>query len=465
MTFAAPGCCRGSVALGVVTTLHMLAAPAAAQSYDRARVASVVDSIVTAALADGRAAGASVAVVRGRDTIVLKGYGYADLEFDVPTPDRAIYEIGSVTKQFTAAAILQLAEQGKLGLDDDLTKHLPDYPTHGHRIPIRRLLDHTSGIKGYTELPEFGAFAMRKLARDSLVALFSARPFDFAPGEALVYNNSGFFLLGLIIEKTSGMSYEEFVAKNVFERAGMSDSRYCSERAIVKRRAHGYDMTPDGLVRAAYLDHTWPYAAGSLCSTVGDLVAWNQALHGGRMLSPDSYRELITPGPLNSGLRPRYAKGILADSLLGRRAIHHGGGINGFLSDLKYFPDDTLTIVVLVNTAGPVAPGAISTSIAEAMFGKWSLQGIAFRGKTEDYAGEYQGVGRGRALVVRIAAGGEKGTLTLQSGQGRVQRLIYLGGESFAANGARYTFVRDGGRVAALRADQGGVYSILKRSS
>jgi CubicO group peptidase (beta-lactamase class C family) len=450
------------LALLVVLGAPVLGGPVHAQTRDRA-IAAAVDSIVASALKDRRAAGMSVAVVRGRDTLVLKGYGYADLEFDIPTPDQAIYEIGSVTKQFTAAAILQLQEQGKLRLDDDITKHLPNYPTQSQRVTIRRLMDHTSGIKGYTELPEFEPLSMRKLPRDTLVALVSAKPFDFAPGEAMVYNNSAYFLLGLIIEKASGMSYEEYVKQNLFARAGMPHSRYCSEREIIKNRAHGYDMGPNGLVRAAYLDHTWPYAAGSLCSTVSDLVAWNQALHGGRILSPASYRELITPGTLNDGTRLRYAKGLSADSLLGRRVIYHGGGINGFLSDLKYFPDDSITIAVLVNTAGPVAPGAISRSIAEVIFGPWSIKSVPLRGGADAYVGEYRGIGRGREMVARIAADSAGTGLTIQTGSGRPVKLVYLGGETFDREGARFTFVREGGRVIRLRADTGGVYTILSR--
>ena len=251
------------VALGSAAAVG-LPAGLAGQAWDRARIAAAVDSIVADALAGGRAAGMTVAVVRGRDTLVLKPYGRADLELDVPTPERAVYEIGSVTKQFTAAAILQLQEQGKLSLDDELGKYLPDFPTRGHRVTLRRLLDHTAGIKGYTELPEFRGLAMRKLPRDSLVALIAAQPFDFAPGEAMVYSNSGYFLLGLVIEKVSGLSYEEYVRRHLFEPAGMHDSRYCSERAIIPRRAHGYDMGPAGLLLKEYLDHTWPYAAGSL---------------------------------------------------------------------------------------------------------------------------------------------------------------------------------------------------------
>lgn len=450
------------LSLAAAATL-ILDAQATAQSWNRTRIVAAVDSIVTDALKDGRAAGMSVAVVRGRDTIVLKGYGYADLEFDVPTPAAAIYEIGSVTKQFTAAAILQLQEQGKLSLDDDITRYLPDYPTKGQRITIRRLLDHTSGIKGYTELPEFRQMMMRRMDKDSLVALFSSKPFDFAPGEGQVYNNSAFFLLGLIIEKASGQSYADYVKKNLFDKAGMPDSRYCSENAIVKRRANGYDMTPNGLVRAGYLDHTWPYSAGSLCSTVGDLVAWNRALHRGRVLSPASYREFLTVGTLNDGTRLRYAKGIGVDSSFGRPVIAHGGGINGFLSDLQYFPDDSLTVAVLINTAGPVGPGQISNRILEVIYGKWELKGVPFTGNAAEYAGEYHGIGRGRQMVVRVAAAQTGSGLTIQNVPGQPAPLVYLGNDVFDRNGMRYHFVRENGRVTRIRVLGGALATVLTR--
>jgi CubicO group peptidase (beta-lactamase class C family) len=166
-------------------TLFFLAGASVAsgQQSSRDMLVAEIDSIANAPIEAGHVAGMSVAVVQGNDTIVLKGYGYADLELEAPTPPRAVYEIGSVTKQFTAAAILLLQEQDKLSLDDELTKFSPEYPTQGHRITIRRLLDHTSGIKVYTEIVEFGRLRTQRLPRDSAVALFSSKPFDFAPGE------------------------------------------------------------------------------------------------------------------------------------------------------------------------------------------------------------------------------------------------------------------------------------------
>ena len=223
-------------------------------SPERAALVARIDSIVNKPIASGKIAGASVAVVKGQDTILIKGYGKADLEFDVATPQDAIYEIGSVTKQFTAVAIMLLAEQGKLSLDDDITKFFPGYNSQGNKIPVRRLLDHTSGIKGYTEIPEFGRIGLTDAPQDTLVGIFSKKPFDFKTGEEEIYNNSAYFLAGLIIEKLSGKSYADFVKENLFDKAGMTNSRYCSEsadhqesRARVRRGRHHGDAHPGPL--------------------------------------------------------------------------------------------------------------------------------------------------------------------------------------------------------------------------
>ena len=443
--------------------LGLISVPAAlqAQTGDPARIRAAVDSIVGAALTGGRAAGVSVAVVRGTDTLVLKAYGQADIELDVPTPERAVYEIGSVTKQFTSASILLLAEQGKLSLDDPLTKYLPDYPTRGHTVTIRRLLDHSSGITGYTEMPAFGPLMIQRFPRDTLVKLFSAQPFKFAPGEAVAYNNSAYFLLGLVIEKVTGGTYADFVKKNLFDKFGMPDSRYCNEREVIKRRAKGYDFAQARLIPRAHIDHTWPYAAGSLCSTVWDLVAWSQALHGGRVLTPASYGLMTIPAPLNDGRRIRYAMGLINDSIGGKHAIHHGGGINGFLSDLAYFPDDQLTITVLVNTAGPVNPSGILSAIANVIHGQPAAPPqVALDHPSSDYAGTYRGVGRGDSLTVTVLdSAGVRFRLAPAGPQATLAR--YVGNDSFMINRNRFSFVRTDGKVTAIRADLISVVTVL----
>lgn len=428
----------------------------------RPAVVAAIDSIARAFLADGRAAGMSIAVVKGADTLALKGYGKADLELDVPTPERAVYEIGSVTKQFTAAAMLQLQDEGKLSLDDDLTKYLPDYPTQGHRITLRRLLDHTSGIKGYTELPRFGTIMQRKLPKDSLVALFKDEPFDFAPGEGQVYNNSAYFLAGLVIEKVTGKSYGDYVKETLFAKAGMADSHYCSESAITPRKAHGYDMGPGGLRNKGYIDHTYPYAAGSLCSTAGDLVAWNRALHGGKVLSARAYRELVTPGTLGDGTTLRYAKGLALHTFAGHRTIEHGGGINGYLSESAYFPDQDAIIIVLLNTAGPVSPNDVTAALATAAFGPASRPAQTYPGPLADLVGTYAGVGRGSRMTITVSA--DSGTLRALFPRNRAPAAMrYIGNDTWEVDDTRLTFVRTNGKVSMVRADLVYGYSFLAR--
>ena len=437
--------------------LVALAPALGAQRANRAATVAAIDSLVAANLKDGRAAGMSVGVLRGNDTLVLKGYGKADLELDVATPPAAVYEIGSVTKQFTAAAMLLLAEEGKLSLDDDVTKYLPDYPTAGNKIPVRRLLDHTSGIKGYTEIPKFQQIMTRKLPKDSLVAMFKNEPFDFPTGRGLVYNNSAYFLAGLIIEKVSGVSYGDFVQKRLFEPLGMSASHYCNERKIVKNRAHGYDASPAGLLLKGYLDHTYPYAAGSLCSTAGDLIAWLRGLHGGKVLPERAYQSLITPDTLDDGARLRYAKGLGVYSIAGRRVIEHGGGINGYLSSTIWLPDEKMAVVVLVNTAGPVSPDAISTSIVDIVLGKTpEAAGASPATATHDvapYLGTYEGPGRGARLTLTFVS--DSGHLATRGGNNpTAARLRYIGNGTFVRGREIVTFIRDSAKIVAVRVDR-----------
>ena len=428
----------------------LVACSAAAQS----NLAATIDAIVEAPIKAGKVAGASVAVVRGNETIVERSYGFADLQLDVATPARAVYEIGSVTKQFTAAAILLLAEEGKLSLDDELTKFLTDYPTQGHRITLRHLLNHTSGIKGYTELAEFGEFMVLKKPKQELVKLFSSKPFDFAPGEDLIYNNSAYFLLGLIIEQVSGSSYADFVKARLFDKVGMSDSSYCSERVIQKNKVQGYDTSNGTLVLKGFIDHSWPYSAGSLCSTAHDLVLWNRALHGGKVLTPASYRAMTTPGTLNDGAEIRYAMGVGVLNTSGRRLIGHGGGINGFLSHAEYYPSDDLTVVVLFNTAGPVNPQTIARDIAEAVLGKPPLAHRSYDGDLSAFAGSYSGRGRGRPTQIRIEVRGKDLHYLRGSGSAATdERLEYVGDDTFAFKDTRLVFRREGGTVSSVRVD------------
>lgn len=438
-------------------------ATAPSGNAERQALVAKIDSIINEPIAAGKVAGASIAIVKGRDTIAVRAFGKANIELDVPTMAHATYEIGSVTKQFTGAAVMQLVEQGKINLDDDLSKYLPDYNAQGHKITVKRLLDHTSGIKGYTEIPEFRTLGAFKYPRDTLVKIFSKKPFDFEPGQEQIYNNSAFFLAGLIISKVSGMPYEEYVQKNLFDKAGMKDAHYCSETKIIKHKVTGYDSDSVGLVQKAPLSHQWPYSAGSLCSSAIDLVRWNEALHrDGTILGAAAYQEFITPETLTDGTVLGYTKGIAVYPRLGHKALHHGGGINGFLSENIYFPDDSLSVVVLFNSAGREGPDKYALKIAELVLGKPADQAKPMDGDAARFAAVYAGRGRGRPMEMTIAVNGGKVTAKTQFAE-KPDTLTYIGHNTFLMGEAHMIFAEQGGKIAKVRIDGGYGNNVLSR--
>jgi len=230
-----------------------------------------IDSMIAkAVLADGP--GISLIVTRNGKSIYHKARGMANLELGVPLETSSVFRIGSITKQFTAAAVMLLAEDGKLSIEDDITKFLPDYPTHGHKITIEHLLTHTSGIKSYTDIPHYTDASIKNdLTVTELIDVFKNQPMDFAPGERFAYTNSGYVLLGAIIEKLSGENYESFLQKRIFDPLEMRHSFYGQRSRIINNRATGYQGSSGQPLNAAFLSMTQPYTAGSLLSTTGDL--------------------------------------------------------------------------------------------------------------------------------------------------------------------------------------------------
>lgn len=444
--------------------LAALLVPAVAGAQSRAAIIQKLDSIAHSGILENRAVGIAAAVVKGNDTLLLKGYGRANVEWDVPMPADAMFEIGSVAKQFTAAAILQLRDEGKLSLDDDITKWFPDFDTRGNRVPLRRLLDHTSGIRGLTEMPEFAHLVTNpRLPRDSAYALIKRYPFQFPTGEAAVYNNSAYWLLGLVVEKASGMTYEEYVEQRIFQPLGMTRSMYCNSAENVPRRAHGYVIQNGAIRRAMTNVHTWPFSAGSICSTAGDLVTWLQALHGGKVLSPRSYAEMITPAKLNDGTPLRYGMGLgVGTNPAGMRFIGHGGAIDGFRAEATWYPDAQLAVVVLMNAASNLDPGAIGVELAMEVMPWTQPEMKRFAGDASGLVGRYQGPSRGRDMVVEVTATPQGPAFSVNGSPARV--LPWVDGLTFRQGSALLTFRRAGDAPASeLRFDAGSGYYVLKR--
>lgn len=348
--------------------LASLALPVAPQTPERATLAARIDSIVNAAIAARGAPGIAIAAVRGADTIALKGYGLADVENEVRVTDRGVFRIGSVTKQFTAAAVMKLVEQGRVRLDAPLSEYLPDYPGPGGRVTIHQLLNHTSGIPSYTGMgPDFWSRSRLDLTHDEMLNLFARDSLEFEPGSRWEYNNSGYYLLGMVIEKVTGRPYDEHVRGELFEPFGLTQTLYCHQQPIVPHRVQGYARDAGTLVNAALLSMNPPGAAGALCSTARDLVRWTDALIDGRVVNTQSFERMTTPTTLTTGETRSYGYGLTRERLGPHEVIQHGGGINGFSAFLAWYPEQDLKIAVLAN--GPTDAGAVQARIARAILG------------------------------------------------------------------------------------------------
>jgi len=304
----------------------------------------------------------SVLVARDATVILNKGYGSANLEWQIPNTPTTKFRLGSITKQFTAASILLLEERGKLKLEDPIKMYMTDAPTAWDRITIFNLLTHTSGILNFTSLAEYKTLQLSDTPPAKTIAAVRDRPLDFFPGEKMSYSNSGYILLGYVIEKITGGSYEQFVRDNIFTPLGMKDSGYDSNSAIIERRAAGYSPSPSGPINAGYVHMSIPHAAGALYSTTEDLLRWEQSLFGGKVVSAASLKKMTTP------FKNNYALGVVVQTADGRTVVNHGGGIEGFNTFLAYYPDDKLTVVVLSNINGPT-PNAIATKLATVAHG------------------------------------------------------------------------------------------------
>jgi D-alanyl-D-alanine carboxypeptidase len=306
----------------------------------------------------------SVLVARNGETVFRKSYGWANAEWEVPNVPEAKYRLGSITKQFTAVAILQLVEQGKLKLDDPINKYLPNPPASWEAVTIEHLLTHTSGIPSYTGLPGF--FEKRisaPLTPIEIADLSRDLPLEFKPGEKFAYNNTGYVLLGYIVNKVTGVPYIDYLRAHVLDPAGMKDTGYDSFSEVIPRRATGYSGSVANLRNSRYIDMSLPYSAGALYSTVEDLRKWDQVLYTNKLLTPESMKRMFTPGKDNYGF------GWFIDKLGTHPRIGHGGGIPGFNSMIARYPEEKLLVVVLSNLETD-ATEKIAAGLAHLAFGE-----------------------------------------------------------------------------------------------
>ena len=335
----------------IAVTLCLAAGLPAQSAPTKAAAAHLIDSLASAFIADHQSPSVAIALVRGNDTLAFRAWGKADLENDVAATTRSVYRIGSVTKQFTSSAVMQLVEQGKVKLDDSIATYLPSLPAAWHVVTVRQLLNHTSGIPSYTGVgPAWVRRWGEVMPPDTLVALTAKLPMDFAPGTKWSYDNSGYVVLGMLIEKVAGRAWGTDLAERFFKPLGLTGTSNCLVQPVIAGRAAGYAAAGTGWSNAPFLEMSQPYAAGALCSTVGDLLAWNRALHGGKVVSAASYQLMTTPSGAAATAQLKYGFGLARDTMAGHAIISHGGGINGFITANAWVPDLSLSVTVLTNS-------------------------------------------------------------------------------------------------------------------
>ena len=440
--------------LVVLTALSLFAACALAQ--EAAPITSKLEEYLSAAAKQGFTGSALVA--RDGKVIFSKGYGMANAEWDVPNTPQTKFRLGSITKQFTAASILLLQERGKLGVQDPVCKYIAECPKAWEPITIHHLLTHTSGIPSYTDVKspeEFRKLSLTQVTPAGFVDSFKGKPLEFPVGEKMKYNNSGYFMLGYIIEKVSGQSYEAFLQENIFAPLKMANTGYDTHDRILKNRATGYSKREDKIVNSDYLDMTVPYAAGSLYSTVEDLFAWNEALFSDKLLSAKSREAMMTVDKNN------YAYGLVVTQQHNRKMVSHGGGINGFNTILARFPEEKVTVVVLRNADyGFSSPNKISQDLAAIVFGeKYEIPrervAIKIDPKILDaYVGQYE---LNPNFIITMIREGDR-LMTQLTGQPKFELFPESEAKFFLkVVDAQVTFVKDDkGAVTHLILHQGG---------
>ncbi|HUD47928.1 MAG TPA: serine hydrolase domain-containing protein [Candidatus Baltobacteraceae bacterium] len=330
--------------------------------------ADAVDDLVRDRMNQHPIPGLSLEIIRNGKPTKIAAYGLANLEWRTPVTPETVFEIGSITKQFTAAAILLLAQEGKLSVDDRISRYLKGVPESWRNITLRHLLTHTSGIKNYTALDGFEL--TRHLTQAQFIGKMAGYSTDFPPGGKWSYCNTGFNLLGFVIENVSGEDYWQFMQHRIFGPLGMSSTTHRDPRAIIPMRASGYETDGHGRYVNRDYDLTDIFSAGAIVSTVGDLAKWNAALDAQQLLTDASRQAMWTPVRLNNGATHDYGFGWFLDPLNGRQNMGHSGSTSGFSASFQRFPKDGLAVIVLTNSNEEGIATKVAKEIALVCLGK-----------------------------------------------------------------------------------------------
>jgi CubicO group peptidase (beta-lactamase class C family) len=389
---------------------------------------AAADAVASEVLASRPSAGLAIAVARGGRTLLARGYGLANVRDHVALSGDTVFPICSISKNFAAAAVLRLADQGLLDRSAPASRYLPDVRGLSPEVTVDRLLNHSSGLGSYNEGADWQSLAPRALPHAALAARISSAP-RTTPGREWGYSNSAFYLAGLVVEKVAGRSYWDFLAETFFRPLGLQRARPCAD-VPPPARARGYRVEKGGLAGAETENWRNPFAGGGLCMTAEELLAWEAALDSGRVLTAESVRAMRTPTRLADGRRYDYGLGTRLGSLDGHPALGHTGGGQGFSTVLLRFPDDDLTIVVLKNWSGGPGASTIAARLARRLLG---IPAFAPRAGSpppavlKALAGEWRGDEGPFRLVAR------DGKLIADLPDGASVESPWMGGATFAA--------------------------------
>lgn len=412
-----------------------------------------VDRIATAALDESRIPGLAVVVLGGDAVLLARGYGLADPAQAVPVTERTEFELGSIGKQFLAAGVLRLVEQGRLSLDDAVIGHLPAFVRLPPQLRIRHLLNQTSGIREPFTLPAYQA-GIEDLSRQTaeLVDILEEAPVDFPPGARWSYSNANYLLLALVVERVTKLPYEEALAVELFRPQGLTSLRQCPSIRRMPAEARGHILRDGAVVPSAPENMNWIRGDGGLCGHALDLATWLRRLASGRVLTPASYRLMSAPTPLPGGRLADYGFGLSLIALDGRRKVAHNGAMAGFSASAAYYPDDAVTVVVLANR-GDVRTEVIERRIARHVLGLPEPVFTERRLSAQErgrFAGQYD-IG---VFTIGITPRGDRLWLEMPR-PGPTTPLRYLGGGEFVSESApeayRVTFPRGGQDAGELR--------------
>ncbi len=321
-------------------------------AHGQSEITDVIDQLISKNYPADKP-GAAVLVAQGDKTIFKKGYGKASLAAGSNVTPQTVFRIGSITKQFTSTAMLKLVSEGKISLQDKIVKYVPTYKPQGELVTIENLLNHTSGITNYTGLLELRSNENKAAAKSTEQRFndFNKVPLEYTPGERYSYTNSGFFILGMIIEKVTGISYGEYIEKNIFDPLKMKSSYYDGGNPEINKRAVGYAMDENGTQVAPFVHHSSPFAAGALAASVEDLWRWNQGVFSFKIVPKPIMEKAWLPATLNSGIKVNYGLGWSLTSIDELKVIEHGGAIDGYLGYILYVPQEKVFVTILTNSS------------------------------------------------------------------------------------------------------------------